>query len=260
MNKFLTVLLLFIVNTSIALGDGLKKIEILGGWEKSDGSIVYGLKISLNEGWKTYWHTPGPFGFKPQFDFEGSLNIINLNVLWPSPKIFGSSSFETIGYENEVILPIAIKAEVDSDPINLKIKGSIGICYDVCIPIEFEAQSGLKIISKEINTDLLAALANLPLSPSDLGKKNARCSITFSPTGFKIGADIPYLEKASSSIFFSIMDYRSEISIEQPKLYNPGKTLYAVGEWRDKINLKINSDLITITQLDEGRVIEQKGC
>ena len=260
MKKFLTVLLLFIVSTSIALGDGLKKIEILGGWEQSDGSIVYGLKISLNEGWKTYWHTPGPFGFKPQFDFEGSLNIINLNVLWPSPKIFGSSSFETIGYENEVILPIAIKAEVDSDPINLKIKGSIGICYDVCMPIEFEAQSGLKIISKEINTDLLAALANLPLSPSDLGKKNARCSITFSPTGFKIEADIPYLKKASSSIFFSIMDYRSELSIEQPKLYNPGKTLYAVGEWRDKTNLKINGDLITITQLDEGQVIEQKGC
>ena len=73
-----------------------------------------------------------------------------------------------------MILPIAIEAEVDSDPINLKIKGSIGICYDVCMPIEFEAQSGLKIISKEINTDLLAALANLPLSPSDLGKKNAR--------------------------------------------------------------------------------------
>ena len=260
MKKFLTVLLLFFVSTSIAFGDGLKKIEILGGWEKSDGSIVYGLKISLNEGWKTYWHTPGPFGFKPQFDFEGSLNISNLNVLWPSPKIFGSSSFETIGYENEVILPIAIKAEVDSDPINLKIKGSIGICYDVCMPIEFEAQSGLKIISKEINTDLLAALANLPLSPSDLCKKNARCSITFSPTGFKIGADIPYFEKANSSIFFSIMDYRSELSIEQPKLYNPGKTLYAIGEWRDKINLKINGDLITITQLDEGRVIEQKGC
>ena len=260
MMRFLAALLFFIMSTSIATGDGLKKIEILEGWKKSDGSIVYGLKISLNEGWKTYWHTPGPFGFEPQFDFEGSLNIISLNVLWPSPKIFGSSSFETIGYENEVILPIAIKAEVDSDPINLKIKGSIGICYDVCIPIEFEAQSGLKIISKEINTDLLAALANLPLSPSDLGKKNARCSITFSPTGFKIGADIPYLEKASSSIFFSIMDYRSELSIEQPKLYNPGKTLYAVGEWRDKTNLKINGDLITITQLDEGQVIEQKGC
>ena len=78
MKKFLTALLLFFVSTSIALGDGLKKIEILGGWERSDGSIVYGLKISLNEGWKTYWHTPGPMGLKPQFDFEGSLNISSL--------------------------------------------------------------------------------------------------------------------------------------------------------------------------------------
>ena len=78
MKNFLTTLLLFFVSTSIALGDGLKKIEILGGWEKSDGSIVYGLKISLNEGWKTYWHTPGPMGLKPKFDFDGSLSLIHI--------------------------------------------------------------------------------------------------------------------------------------------------------------------------------------
>ena len=168
---------------------------------------MYGLKISLNEGWKTYWHTPGPMGLKPRFDFEGSLNIVSLNVLWPSPKVFGSSGFESIGYENEVILPIKMQAKVDSDPVNLKIKGSIGICYDTCVPIEFETQSGLKTVSKDINTDLLAALANLPVSPSDLGKRNARCSITFDPTGFKIEAHIPYLEKESSNIFFSIKDH-----------------------------------------------------
>ena len=159
-----------------------------------------------------------------------------------------------------MILPIAIKAEVDSDPINLKIKGSIGICYDVCIPIEFEAQSGLKIISKEINTDLLAALANLPLSPSDLGKKNARCIITFGPNNFKIKADIPYLENAGSYIFFSIENYRNVLSIEQTKLIIPGKIVSARGEWYDKSQIKISSDLITITHFDEGQVIEQKGC
>ena len=81
MMRFLTALLLLIMSTSIAIGDGLKKIEILEGWRKSDGSIVYGLKISLNDGWKTYWHTPGPMGLKPQFNFEGSLNIDSLNVL-----------------------------------------------------------------------------------------------------------------------------------------------------------------------------------
>ena len=51
--------------------------------------------------------------------------------------------------------------KIDTDPINLKIKGIIGICYDVCVPIEFETQSGLKTVSRDINTDLLAALANL---------------------------------------------------------------------------------------------------
>ena len=94
-------------------------------------------------------------GLKPQFDFEGSLNIGSLNVLWPSPKLFGSSGFESIGYENEVILPIIIQSKIDTDPINLKIKGIIGICYDVCVPIEFETQSGLKTVSRDINTDFI---------------------------------------------------------------------------------------------------------
>ena len=260
MMRFLAALLLFIMSTSIVTGDGLKKIEILEGWKKLDGSIVYGLKISLKEGWKTYWHTPGPMGLKPQFDFEGSLNIGSLNVLWPSPKVFGSSGFESIGYENEVILPIKMQAKVDSDPVNLKIKGSIGICYDTCVPIEFETQSGLKTVSKDINTDLLAALANLPVSPSDIGKSNARCSITFGPTGFKIEADVPYLEKAGSYVFFSIMGYRDALSIEQPKQFKPGKIISASGDWYDKPSVKISGDLITITQIDEGQVIEQEGC
>ena len=258
--RFLATLLLFIISTSNAAGDGLKEIKILEGWKKSDGSIVYGLKISLNEGWKTYWHTPGPMGLKPQFDFDSSLNIGSLNILWPSPKVFGSSGFESIGYENEVILPIIIQAKVSSDPLNLKIKGRIGICYDVCVPIEFETQSELKSVSKDINTDLLAALANLPLSPSDLDKKKARCTITFDPKGFKIEADIPYLEKENSNIFFSIKGYRDALSIEQPKQFTPGKIISASGDWHDKTNLEISGDLITITQINVDQVIEQEGC
>ena len=258
--RFLATLLLFIISTSNAAGGGLKEIKILEGWKKSDGSIVYGLKISLNEGWKTYWHTPGPMGLKPQFDFDRSLNIGSLNILWPSPKVFGSSGFESIGYENEVILPIIIQAKVNSDPVSLKIKGRIGICYDVCVPIEFEAQSELKSVSKDINTDLLAALANLPLSPSDLDKKKARCTIIFGPTGFKIEADIPYLEKENSNIFFSIKGYRYALNIEQPKQFTPGKIISATGKWYDTPYVKISGDLITITQLNEGQVIEQEGC
>ena len=260
MMRFLTASFLFIMSTSMATGSALKKIEILEGWVKPDGSLLYGLKISLAEGWKTYWHTPGPMGLKPHFDFEGSYNINSLDVLWPSPIIFGSTGFESIGYENGVILPIVVKAKKNSDPVNLKIRGQIGICYNVCIPAEFETQSALKLLSNDLNTDLLAALANLPLSPSDLKKKDARCNITFSPTGFRIEADVPFLERADAIIIFSIIDYGNTITIEQPKQVYPGKIISATGEWHDEPNFEITSDLITITHLDKSQVIEQRGC
>jgi hypothetical protein len=82
----------------------------------------------------------------------------------------------------------------------------------------------------------------------------------FGPTGFKIMADIPYLEKADTYILFSIENYRNVLSIEQPKLIVPGKIVSASGEWYGKSHPEISSDLITITHLEKGQVIEQKGC
>ena len=76
----------------------------------------------------------------------------------------------------------------------------------------------------------------------------------------KFEAVIPYLEKSGSYVFFSIKDYRDAFSIKQPKQFTPGKIISASGEWFDKPNVKINGDLITITHLDEGQVVEQNGC
>ena len=181
-------------------------------------------------------------------------------MLWPGPKVFGTSGFEYIGYEDEVVLPLTLEAKISTEPINLKITGNIGVCYDVCIPIEFKLQSGLKTITREINPDLLAALTSLPLSPSDFGKQRASCGLTFGENSFKITANIPYLVKPDSQIYFSIKDYRHEITIEQPSLVNPGKPISATGEWHDEAHLKVQSDLITITQIYGDEVIEQKGC
>ena len=260
MKKIISTLLLIVTSNSIAFGSGLKNVEIIEGWKNADASIVLGLKILLNDGWKTYWHTPGPMGLKPKFDFSNSVNINKVEVLWPSPKVFGTSGFESVGYENEVLLPITLEAKINAEPINLKITGNIGICYDVCVPVEFEVQSGLKTITKEINPDLLAALTSLPLSPSDLGKQQASCSITLGANNFKVTANIPYLVKPDSQIFFSIKDYRHNLFIDQPKQFNVGNSISVFGEWNYETQLKISTDLITITLIDGDKVIEQHGC
>ena len=51
------------MSTSIATGDGLKKIEILEGWKKSDGSIVYGSNFAQRRMENILAH-PGLMGFK----------------------------------------------------------------------------------------------------------------------------------------------------------------------------------------------------
>ena len=97
MKKIIATLLLIVTSNSLAFGSGLKNVEIIEGWKNSDSSLVLGLKISLNDGWTTYWHTPGPIGLKPKFDFSNSVNINKVEVLWPGPKVFGTSGFEYIG-------------------------------------------------------------------------------------------------------------------------------------------------------------------
>ena len=55
MKKIIATLLLIVTSNSRAFGSGLKNVEIIEGWKNSDSSIVLGLKISLNDGWTTYW-------------------------------------------------------------------------------------------------------------------------------------------------------------------------------------------------------------
>ena len=43
----------------------------------------------------------------------------------------------TIGYEDEVILPVAFTADDPSVPIRLSGEIELGVCEDICIPVTF---------------------------------------------------------------------------------------------------------------------------
>ncbi|HAY91599.1 MAG TPA: hypothetical protein DCY34_08055, partial [Rhodobacteraceae bacterium] len=75
---------------SPAFADGFKSAAILDGWIASDGTRVAGLVLELEDGWKTYWRSPGASGFPPQFDFSTSKNVEDISIEWPAPNIFGS--------------------------------------------------------------------------------------------------------------------------------------------------------------------------
>jgi len=96
--------------------------------------LQLGLEVLLEEGWKTYWRSPGDAGVPPQIDWRGSANIDNAALLYPAPKRFTYYDFDTFGYSDRVVYPIELLPVVPGEEISLQAELDILICDDVCIP------------------------------------------------------------------------------------------------------------------------------
>jgi suppressor for copper-sensitivity B len=99
-------------------------------------TIRVALQIRLDDGWHTYWRTPGDAGVPPEFDWSGSEGIREARVHWPVPKRLVEGDLVSLIYEREVVLPIEIASAAPGRPIALVLKAVFGVCADICIPVE----------------------------------------------------------------------------------------------------------------------------
>ena len=97
-------------------------------------TVPAGLRILLEDGWKTYWRSPGDAGIPPQMDWTGSTNVASVAVRWPAPHRFSTLGIETLGYKGEIVLPIEVKPERPGEPISLRGKVDLLVCSDICVP------------------------------------------------------------------------------------------------------------------------------
>jgi len=169
-----------------AFADGLKSASILHGWIASGGTRVAGLVLELEDGWKTYWRSPGASGFPPHFDFTTSENVQNISIEWPAPNIFGSDEYATIGYEKSVVLPLLISPKRADQDIQISLSAEIGICEHVCIPTSFTLSDNIPAEANSRPSALMASLANGPWSSEDLGIEALTCDLSADPNGFLV--------------------------------------------------------------------------
>lgn len=142
------------------------KVRLLTGRvPDQDGAIHAFVQIALEPGWKTYWRTPGDAGgLPPSFDWSKSSNLAAADVAFPAPRRFTDRSGNTIGYENGVVLPIALRPQEAGQPISLVVGMHYGICKDICIP--GEAELALEVpaagATNAAPADALEALKHVP--------------------------------------------------------------------------------------------------
>jgi DsbC/DsbD-like thiol-disulfide interchange protein len=108
--------------------------EILHGWQQADGTRMAAIKLTLAPGWKTYWRSPGDTGIPPQFDWSRSRNLGGVGITWPAPHVYREGGVVTIGYKDQLILPVTLAPRRAGAPLKLNTTLDIGVCRDICIP------------------------------------------------------------------------------------------------------------------------------
>lgn len=146
-------------------------VRLLAG-SRSGAVLLGGIAFQLEPGWKTFWRTPGDSGVPPRFDFSKSDNVDAVTVLWPAPSKFpDGAGGHSLGYKEQVVLPLRIAATNADRPITLRATVSFAVCAKLCIPAEASMELAFASVASAEDSTLAAALDMVP-KPARIGDPN----------------------------------------------------------------------------------------
>ncbi len=96
--------------------------------------LPLGLQFRMEPGWKIYWRSPGDAGFPPDVDWSKSQNLDRLEIAWPVPRRFSVLGFETLGYKDEVVLPLQAAVTKPGEPVRIEVAVRYLTCAEICVP------------------------------------------------------------------------------------------------------------------------------
>ncbi|QDK20739.1 DUF255 domain-containing protein [Leclercia adecarboxylata] len=106
----------------------------------AEGKVRLLLDVTPNEGWKTYWRTPGDGGFRPAIAWEQQTKT---QWHWPRPVRFDSAGFSSVGYDRRVVFPLDVAID---ERQRLRGKLTLSLCSNLCVvntfPLDIDLASG----------------------------------------------------------------------------------------------------------------------
>ncbi|SDJ89375.1 protein-disulfide reductase DsbD domain-containing protein [Aliiruegeria lutimaris] len=171
------------------LPENVVQAEIREGWMTKDGTRMAALHLTLTPGWKTYWRAPGEAGIPPVFNWSGSENLQGVSYHWPSPEVFTNYGLRSVGYKDELILPIELHPKNAGTPIRLKGEVDLGVCETICMPAHLKVDAWLEGPGHS-DPEIHTALANQPRSASRAGVRNVKCDLSPISDGLRLSARI----------------------------------------------------------------------
>lgn len=242
-------------------GTDMVELRILPGWRQADGTHLAALKVSLAEGWKTYWRAPGEAGIPPRFDWSGSDNLAGVEVEWPTPHQTVTNGMRTIGYAQDLVLPLRLTPQQEGQPIRLRAEVEIGVCRDICVPVTRDLAQDLPPDRGAPDPQIAAALAARPYSASEAGVTRVTCRIQPIEGGLRVlsEVDMPVmgreeivvLETANPSLWVA----QSESRRTGNRLHSETDIFHVEGR-----GFLLDRAGLRLTILSRGDAVDIRGC
>jgi DsbC/DsbD-like thiol-disulfide interchange protein len=258
----LTLLTSPLAAEEFAAQKGLKAVEFLDGWRTSSGTHMAAIRISLEDGWKTYWRAPGGNGIPPRFAWKGSKNVASVKIHWPSPKVYMQDGIRTIGYKGDFILPVEIKPAVSGQPIKLKSRIDYGICSDVCIPVTSRIETNLAVSEVAHQKTIKIALNARAHTGKSSGVKSVSCIIDPYEDGLMITANINF-KNSAPKVQHAVIEFANpNVWVNQASFNTSGKSISAHAElvsYSSEV-LFMDRSKLRLTLIGKSHAIEIVGC
>ncbi|MEL7301050.1 MAG: protein-disulfide reductase DsbD domain-containing protein [Pseudomonadota bacterium] len=171
--------------------------EVLPGWREEGMGHMAAIRLTLEQGWKTYWRAPGDAGIPPIFEFGSSENLASLRPHWPVPEIFDQGGMRSIGYEREVIIPLYLTRRDADAPIRVSGTLHVGVCEEVCVPAQLPIDVVLPA-QGAADAEISAALADRPMTEAEARVGAVTCAVTPTENGLSltVRAELPAIGAA----------------------------------------------------------------
>ena len=228
------------------------------GWQTERGTHMAALHIRLAGDWMTYWRHPGESGIAPQLNVAGSRNLANARIHWPEPRLYFKAGQASIGYMRDVILPIELTPEDPGLPLELDARLLIGVCDDICIPVDLALTLNVHDTGRPDGM-IATALTRKPRLARQTGLQTVSCTVTPEDRGMRLSVSLTLppqghvefalVEMAGSTVFSRAM--RSE---------RTGDTITGHSLLRLKPGEAIDRSAVRTSIVSENGVVQHQGC
>ncbi|WP_305814921.1 protein-disulfide reductase DsbD family protein [Photobacterium leiognathi] len=233
---------------------------ITGQVDKQTKTVAAYLEVELDEGWHTYWRSPGEGGIAPKMTWDNSTNLHHVDWFWSFPAHFSLLNINTLGYKRHITFPMVLHVEELSKPVALNATLTISSCTSICVLTDFPIK--------------------ISFIPNDL-ISNDKAMLTYALAMSKVPKDSPLIEnveakwdKAQSKLIVTanhqigwthpdvLVDGKSDqiqdATFSKPDIDIKGQTLtatFSVSSWMDEPSL-LNENIFL--SFKDGNFIAEK--